>query len=259
VNQTQENPICFVGAGPGDIELITVKGRRLLDAADCIVYAGSLVNPQLLHGCKADIFDSKGMDLEQIINVMHASWKNGGRVVRLHTGDPSIYGAIKEQMQELDALNIPYLVVPGVTSAAGAAAALKAELTLPEVAQTIIITRQEGRTPVPDLEKLRDLARHQTTMMIFLSVGMLETVVKELQAGGYTEDTPIAVVERATWDNEKIVRGTLNTICPLVNTEGIVKTAMICVGKVFGQNELQAASKLYDSTFSHGTREARCN
>ncbi len=259
MNQVQENPICFVGAGPGDIELITVKGRRLLDDADCIVYAGSLVNPRLLQGCKADIFDSKGMDLEQIIDVMHSSWKRGGRVVRLHTGDPSIYGAIKEQMQELDALDVPYLVVPGVTSAAGAAAALKAELTLPEIAQTVIITRQEGRTPVPDLEKLRDLARHQTTMMIFLSVGMLETVVKELQAGGYTEDTPIAVVERATWDNERIVRGTLKTICPLVQAEGIVKTAMICVGKVFGQAELQAASKLYDSTFSHGTREARCD
>jgi precorrin-4/cobalt-precorrin-4 C11-methyltransferase len=259
VNQLQENPICFVGAGPGDVELITVKGRRLLDDADCIVYAGSLVNPQLLQGCKADIFDSKGMDLEQIVDVMHSAWKRGGKVVRLHTGDPSIYGAIKEQMQKLDELNVSYLVVPGVTSAAGAAAALKAELTLPEVSQTVIITRQEGRTPVPDLEKLQDLARHQTTMMIFLSVGMLETVVKELQLGGYSADTPIAVVERATWDNEKIIRGTLQTISPLVKAQGIVKTAMICVGKVFGHDELQAASKLYDSSFSHGTREAKCD
>lgn len=160
-------------------------------------------------------------------------------------------------MQHLDALEIPYLVVPGVSSAAGAAAALNAELTLPEIAQTVIITRQEGRTPVPDKEKLRDLARHQTTMMIFLSVGMLETVVDELLQGGYEEETPIAIVERATWDTQKIVRGTLKTICPLVKSEGIVKTAMICVGKVFGQDELKAVSKLYDRNFSHGTRRAR--
>lgn len=258
MNDIQENPICFVGAGPGDIELITLKGRRLLDAADCIVYAGSLVNPELLQGCTAEVYDSKGMDLEQIIDVMHKAWSKGGKVVRLHTGDPAIFGAIKEQMHKLDALGVPYLVVPGVTSAAGAAASLKAELTLPEIAQTVIITRQEGRTPVPELEKLRDLARHRTTMMIFLSVGMLETVVQELQEGGYPEDTPIAVVERATWENEKIVRGTLKTICSLVMAENIVKTAMICVGKVFGHDELKAASKLYDSSFSHGTREARC-
>lgn len=251
------NPICFVGAGPGDIELITVKGRRLLDEADCIVYAGSLVNPELLKGSKADVYDSKGMDLEQIVDVMQKAWKKGGKVVRLHTGDPAIFGAIKEQMQHLDALGIPYLVVPGVSSAAGAAAALNAELTLPEIAQTVIITRQEGRTPVPDKEKLRDLARHQTTMMIFLSVGMLETVVDELLQGGYEEETPIAIVERATWDTQKIVRGTLKTICPLVKSEGIVKTAMICVGKVFGQDELKAVSKLYDRNFSHGTRRAR--
>ncbi|WP_136796700.1 MULTISPECIES: precorrin-4 C(11)-methyltransferase [Desulfosediminicola] len=259
MTELQANSIHFVGAGPGDIELITLKGRKLLDDADCIVYAGSLVNPQLLAGCKAEIHDSKGMDLEQIIEVMHGSWQKGGKVVRLHTGDPSIYGAIKEQMQKLDSLGVPYEVVPGVTSAAGAAASLKAELTLPEISQTVIITRQEGRTPVPELEKLRDLASHQTTMMIFLSVGMLEKVVEELIAGGYSSDTPIAVVERATWENEKIVRGTLSTICPLVKSENIVKTAMICVGKVFGQDELSAVSKLYDAGFSHGTREARCD
>ncbi|MFV0438191.1 MAG: precorrin-4 C(11)-methyltransferase [Desulfopila sp.] len=252
------HPIHFVGAGPGDTELITLRGRRLLDEADCIVYAGSLVNPDLLHGCKArEIYDSQGMDLEQIVAVMHAAWQKGGKVVRLHTGDPSIYGAIKEQMMHLDRLNIPYLVVPGVTSAAGAAAALKAELTLPEISQTIIITRQEGRTPVPEGEKLRDLARHRTTMMIFLSVGMLEKVVAELTAGGYSADTPIAVVERATWANEKIVRGTLGTICALVAKENIRKTAMICVGQVFGEEELSAVSKLYDPGFGHGTREAR--
>ncbi|SHO45429.1 precorrin-4 C(11)-methyltransferase [Desulfopila aestuarii] len=253
------NPICFVGAGPGDIELITVKGRRLLDEADCIVYAGSLVNPELLNGCKAkEIHDSQGMDLDQILEVMHEAWQRGEKVVRLHTGDPSIFGAIKEQMYRLDQLNIPYLVVPGVTSAAGAAAALQAELTLPEIAQTVIITRQEGRTPVPEGEKLRDLARHQTTMMIFLSVGMIEKVVDELITGGYPTSTPIAVVERATWPNQKIINGTLATIASLVNAEKIRKTAMICVGRVFGKDPLTAESKLYDSSFSHGTREARC-
>ncbi len=254
----QNNPIYFIGAGPGDVELITVKGRRLLDEADCIVYAGSLVNKRLLHGCRATLHDSAGMDLDQIIEVMHSAWLRGERVVRLHTGDPSIYGAIKEQMARLDAHGVPYAVVPGVTSAAGAAAALKAELTLPEVSQTVIITRQEGRTPVPQGEKLRELAAHQATMMIFLSVSLLERVVEELQAGGYPPQTPIVVVERATWENEKIVRGTLATICEAVQAERIVKTAMICVGRVFGEDELQAVSKLYDPSFSHGTREARC-
>lgn len=259
MNGTPHSPLYFVGAGPGDIELITVKGQRLLESADCIVYAGSLVNPQLLKNCRedAEIHDSQGMDLEQIIAVMHHAWQKGGLVVRLHTGDPSIFGAIKEQMQCLDRLGVTYQVVPGVTSAAGAAAALNAELTLPEVAQTVIITRQEGRTPVPEGERLKDLARHQTTMMIFLSVGLLKTVVTELLAGGYPEDTPIAIVERATWDNQRIVRGTLATICPLVQEAGIKKTAMICVGKVFGEEELTAVSKLYDPGFSHGTRDAR--
>ena len=257
--EREYNPIYFVGAGPGDIELITVKGRKLLDGADCIVFAGSLVNDELLKGCRgAEIHDSQGMDLDQIIEVMHRAWQRNDKVVRLHTGDPAIFGAIKEQMQRLDSLGIPYKVVPGVTSAAGAAAALNAELTLPEVSQTVIITRQEGRTPVPEREKLHDLARHQATMMIFLSVGMIGKVVEELTRGGYPEDTPIAVVERATWPNQKIVRATLVTISAKVEAENIRKTAMICVGKVFGEEELTAVSKLYDSSFSHGTRDARC-
>ena len=253
----KDKPIYFVGAGPGDVELITVKGRRLLDAADCIVYAGSLVNRKLLQGCDATLHDSAAMDLDEIIEVMHAAWSRGEQVVRLHTGDPSIYGAIREQMERLDGLGVSYEVVPGVTSAAGAAAALKAELTLPEVSQTVIITRQEGRTPVPEGERLRDLAVHQATMMIFLSVSMLAQVVEELQRGGYPPTTPIVVVERATWENEKIVRGTLSTICAAVEAEHIVKTAMICVGKVFGDAQLSAVSKLYDPSFGHGTREAR--
>ncbi|MEK6201537.1 MAG: precorrin-4 C(11)-methyltransferase [Desulfobulbaceae bacterium] len=258
MSERNQQPIAFVGAGPGDVELITVKGRRLLDSADCIVYAGSLVNPAILTGCKAAaIHDSAGMNLEEIIATMTTAWHTGQSGVRLHTGDPSIYGAIKEQMQRLDASNIPYIVVPGVSSAFGAAAALKAELTLPEVAQTVIITRQEGRTPVPELEKLRLLAAHQTTMLIFLSVSMIETVVLELLAGGYPNDTPVAVVEKATWDNEQVVSGTLADIAAKIRAAGISKTAIICVGRVFGDLPLAAVSKLYDKDFSHGSRAAQ--
>ncbi len=252
----EQRKIHFVGAGPGDIELITIKGRRLLDEADCIVYAGSLVNVKLLSNCKADLYDSAGMNLDEIIDVMSSAWKRGERVVRLHTGDPAFFGAIKEQMQRLDELDIPYAVVPGVSAASGAAAALLAELTLPEVAQTVIITRQGGRTPVPERERMRLLAGHQTTMLIFLSVGMIDTVVAELLAGGYRPGTPVAVVEKATWDCEKIVRGTLEDIGHLVNEAGIKKTAIICVGEVFADTHLAAVSKLYDKNFSHGTRQA---
>ena len=256
MSESKQEPVAFVGAGPGDVELITVKGRRLLDSADCIVYAGSLVNPAILAGCKARIHDSAGMDLDAIIETMATAWNHGQSVVRLHTGDPSIFGAIKEQMQRLDALGIPYLVVPGVSSAFGAAAALKAELTLPEIAQTVIITRQGGRTPVPDREQLRLLAAHQTTMLIFLSVSMIETVVLELLAGGYPETTPVAVVEKATWDNEQIIMGTLADIGARIREAGICKTAIICVGRVFADLPLAAVSKLYDKEFSHGSRSA---
>lgn len=252
-------PIAIVGAGPGDVELITVKGRKLLNDADCIVYAGSLVNSKILDDCKAEIYDSQGMNLDEIVNVLSTAWKRGLKVVRLHTGDPSIFGAIKEQMQSLDALGIPYHVVPGVSSAFGAAASLNAELTLPEISQTVIITRQEGRTPVPELEKLHLLASHQTTMLIFLSVSMIEKVVKELIKGGYPENTPVAIVEKATWDDETILLGTLKTIAMQVKEAGIKKTALICVGKVFANTELEAVSKLYDRSFSHGTRQASEN
>ncbi len=257
--QMNIQPVSIVGAGPGDVELITVKGRRLLDEADCIVYAGSLVNKKILDGCKADIYDSQGMNLDEIVEILASSWKNAKKVVRLHTGDPSIFGAIKEQMQSLDALGVPYRVVPGVSSAFGAAASLNAELTLPEISQTVIITRQEGRTPVPELEKLRLLASHQTTMLIFLSVSMMETVVKELVTGGYPVDTPVAVVEKATWDDETILTGTLDTIASQVTEAEIKKTALICVGKVFANTQLEAVSKLYDRSFSHGTRQATEN
>ncbi len=252
----KQEPIYIVGAGPGDVELITVKGRKLLDQADTIVYAGSLVNKDLLSGCEAEIYDSKGMNLEEIIDVLATAWKAGKKVVRLHTGDPAIFGAIKEQMQLLAEESIPYIIVPGVTSATASAASLQAELTLPEIAQTVIITRQEGRTPVPDLERLALLAKHQTTMLIFLSVSMMDKVVEELLKGGYPSATPIAVVEKASWPEERIIRGTLEDISEKIVNSSIRKTAMICVGKVFDDTPLSAVSKLYDKTFSHGTREA---
>ena len=239
------------------MELITVKGRRLLDAADVIIYAGSLVNRELLQGCRAAIHDSAGLNLDEIVELMVTAWHQGLRVVRLHTGDPSIYGAIREQMVRLEAESIPCEVIPGVSSAFAAAASLKAELTLPEVAQTVIITRQEGRTPVPPRERLSLLASHQTTMLIFLSAGLLATVVEELRTGGYPDDTPVVIVERASWENEKIVRGTLATICAATAAQQIRKTAMICVGRVFDEQAPEAVSKLYDRHFSHGTREAK--
>lgn len=253
----QRFPVQFVGAGPGDTELITVKGRRLLDDADIIVYAGSLVNPQLLDGCRATVHDSSGLDLGEILELMVRGWQQGLKVVRLHTGDPSIYGAIHEQMVLLDEQSIPYEITPGVSSAFAAAASLKAELTLPELSQTVIITRQEGRTPVPEREKLSLLASHQTTMLIFLSASLLGKVVAELAAGGYPAETPVVIVERASWDNERIIRGTLANICALAEAQQVRKTAMICVGRVFARQLPVTLSKLYDRHFSHGTREAR--
>ena len=253
----QRYPVHFVGAGPGDIGLITVKGRRLLDDADIIVYAGSLVNPKLLDGCRAAVHDSSGLDLGEILELMVKGWQQGLKVVRLHTGDPSIYGAIHEQMVLLDEKSIPYEVIPGVSSAFAAAASLKAELTLPELAQTVIITRMEGRTPVPEREKLSLLASHQATMLIFLSASLLTEVVAELAAGGYPEETPVVIVERASWENERIIRGTLASICSLADEHQVRKTAMICVGRVFARQLPITLSKLYDRHFSHGTREAR--
>ncbi len=248
------NPIYFVGAGPGDPELLTLKGRRLLDEADIIVYAGSLVNPRLLDGLDASLHNSAGLNLDETTAILTTGQQAGKKVVRLHTGDPAIYGAIKEQMLRLDDKHIPYVVVPGVTSATASAAALKAELTLPEISQTVIITRQAGRTPVPEKESLQLLASHQATMMIFLSVGMIDTVVGELLAGGYPATTPIAVVEKASWPEERTVSGTLATIADKIKEAGITKTAMIVVGEVLA-GQLKSESKLYDKGFSHEYRQ----
>lgn len=249
--------VVFVGAGPGDPELITVKGQRLLNQADVIIYAGSLVNPKLLQLAKqgASIYNSASMTLEEVVAVMEKAVAAGQKVVRLHTGDPSIYGAIQEQMDLLDKMNISYEVIPGVSSFLAVAAALKQEYTLPEVSQTVIITRLEGRTPVPEKEKLALLASHAATMCIFLSVHMLDSVVEELISGGYTPETPIAVVQKATWPDQKIMRGTLATIAQTVRDAGVDRTAMIVVGNCL--NNDYALSRLYAPEFGHMFREAK--
>ena len=249
-------PIIFLGAGPGDPELITLKGRRLLDEADVIVYAGSLVNPALLDGVRAEVYDSAGLDLDAIMEIMVNGARAGKKVVRLHTGDPAIYGAIREQMQRLDREKIQYEVVPGVSSALASAAALKVELTVPEVTQTVIFTRQAGRTPVPEKESLRNLAALQASMCIFLSVSMIEKVVAELIMGGYPEDTPVAVVEKASWPDQRIVRATLVDVAEKIQASDIRKTAMILVGRALADGDT-AASRLYDAGFSHEYRDLK--
>ncbi len=247
--------VYFIGAGPGEPELITLKGKKLLEAADVIIYAGSLVNKELLAyakaGCK--VYNSAEMTLEDVIGVMKDGKEQNETVVRLHTGDPSIYGAIREQMDQLDRLEMAYEVVPGVSSFFAAAAALKKEYTLPGVTQTVILTRMEGRTGVPGDETIESLAAHKATMVIFLSVHMIEELVEKLKAG-YTESTPAAVVCKASWRDQKIVRGTLGTIASLVRSEGIKKTALVVVGDFLGDE--YELSKLYDKNFSHEFRNA---
>ena len=249
--------IQFVGAGPGDPELITVKGKRLLETADVIVYAGSLVNPALLGYDKegTEIFNSASMTLQEVLDVMVPAAQADRAVVRLHTGDPSIYGAIQEQMDALDRVGISYEVVPGVSSFLATAAALKQEYTLPDVSQTVIVTRMEGRTPVPPKEKLASLASHQATMCIFLSVHMIQDVVDELLAGGYAPETPIAVVQRASWPDQRILRGRLNDIAAKAAEEGVDRTAMIVVGHCLDKE--YELSRLYAPEFGHMFREAK--
>ena len=253
-----EVAIHFVGAGPGDAELITVKGARLLGAAEVVVYAGSLVDKQLVatYAPQAQGHDSAGMNLEETTAVLVAAAQAGKRAVRLHTGDPSIFGAIQEQMAELDRLGIPYAVVPGVTSAFAAAAALKQELTLPEVSQTVIITRIAGRTPVPEGEELARIAEIGATLVIYLSVGMIEQVVAALLQGVYTPATPAAVVAKASWPDEQVIEGTLADIAGKVRAAGIDRQALILVGDVLAARRagLKAKSLLYDKDFAHGFR-----
>ncbi len=249
------HPVYFVGAGPGDPELITVKGRRLLREADVIVYTGSLVPRQLLEGLQAEIHNSAGLNLEEVLEIVIKNQMAAKKVVRLHTGDPAIYGAINEQIAALREKNIPFTVVPGVSSATATAAALATELTLPDISQTVIITRRAGRTPVPEQEALPLLAAHQATMLILLSIGMIDEVVQDLLAGGYRKSTPVAVVEKVSWPEERHIRGTLADIAAKVKEAGIRKTAIIAVGDVLIQAPPPTLSKLYDKTFSHEYRK----
>ena len=250
------DPRCvwFVGAGPGDRELITLKGYRLLQQAQVVIYAGSLINTELLEYCPpgAECHDSAELHLEQILDLMEAGVKAGKTVVRLQTGDVSLYGSVREQGEELTRRGIPYQVVPGVSAFLGAAAELGVEYTVPEVSQSLIITRLEGRTPVPEREQLQSLAAHQASMCIFLSVQMIDDVVKRLMKH-YAPTTPIAIIQRATWEDQKIVMGTLETIAQKVKDEDITKTAQILVGDFLGDE--YSLSKLYDPSFTHEYRQ----
>ena len=238
----------FVGAGCGAPDLITVRGARLLSEADVIIYAGSLVNPALLDYAKegCEIHDSAYMTLEQVIDVIRAAEAAGKTTVRLHTGDSSIYGAVREQFDELDKLGVDYDVTPGVSAFGGAAAALKAEFTLPDVSQTVIITRMEGRTPVPEKEKIRSLAAHQATMVMYLSTGLVQGLQRELIAGGYAPKTPTAIVYKASWPDQKVFRCKLEDLAATAEANNLTKLALILVG----------GSKLYDPTFTTEFREA---
>ena len=249
--------ISIVGAGSGAADLITVRGARLLGQADVIVYAGSLVNPQLLSYAKegCEIHNSAKMTLEEVVDVMAKAHFRGKNVVRLHTGDPSIYGAIREQMDALRQKNIPFEVVPGVSSFCGAAAALQAEYTLPGVSQTVIITRAAGRTPVPEKENIRSLAAHRATMAIFLSAGLLEQLTEDLVEGGYPPETPAAIVYKATWPDEKVCICQVSTLAETAQKEGINKTALILVGDFLGQQ--YDRSLLYHPNFTTGFREGK--
>jgi len=254
----KNNIVKIVGAGPGAIDLITLRGFEAIKMADIIIYAGSLVNPKLLEfaneNCK--IFDSAKINLTEIISIIKNGVMKNLKVVRLHTGDPAIYGAIAEQMNELDALNIQYEIIPGVSSVFASAATLKTELTMPGISQTVILTRREGRTPVPNGQEIENLAKAQSTMCIFLSVADMQGLINDLLKGGYKKSTAIAVVYRASWDNEQIVEGTLDDIYNKVISANITRQAMIIVGNAITRKG--EYSLLYDANFSHGYR-SECN
>lgn len=247
----------FVGAGCGANDLITLRGLRLIQQADVIIYAGSLVNPELLEYAKqgCEVHNSALMTLDEVISVITEAEAAGKRTVRLHTGDPCLYGAIREQMDRLDGLGIEYAVCPGVSSFCGAAAALRAEYTLPSVSQTVVITRMAGRTPVPERESIESLAAHGSTMVIFLSTGMLAELSERLICGGYSADTPAAIVYKASWQDEKVCRCTVGTLSQTAAENGIRKTALITVGGFLGGS--YELSKLYDGGFSTEFRRAK--
>ena len=249
--------VLIAGAGPGAVDLLTLRCRAAIEQAEVIVYAGSLVNPAVLEfaGPGCEIHDSAALTLDEMVAVMASGVRAGKKVLRLHTGDPAMYGAISEQINALEQAGISCEIIPGVSSVFAAAARIGAELTLPEVSQTVILTRRAGRTPVPEGEALADLARHQATMAIFLSVSAISELVDELLSGGYSETTPVAVVYRATWPDEKIVSGTLANIAERVTDSGIGRQAMILVGRALSRQG--ALSRLYAGEFAHGYREQR--
>lgn len=249
--------IHFVGAGPGAPDLITLRGAALLREADVVIWAGSLVNPALLDNCKigCEIFDSSRMTLDEVLAVMERAEAEGKTTVRLHTGDPSLYGALREQLDALRERDVAFDVTPGVSSLFGAAAALGAEFTLPGVSQSLIVTRLAGRTPVPEGEALRSLARSGASMALFLSAGMLDEVQTELLAGGINPDTPAALVYKATWPDERVVRCTVGTLAAAGAEAGIAKTALILVGGFL--DAPYEKSRLYDPSFTTGFREGK--
>lgn len=248
--------VYFIGAGPGDPELITVKGAKIIAQADIIIYAGSLVNKEVIDTRKrnAVVYNSASMTLDEVIEVIDKGIRHKKIIARVHTGDPSIYGAIREQMDILDKKKIDYEVIPGVSSFVASAAAIKKEFTLPGVSQTVILTRMEGRTPVPKDESIESLAKHRATMCIFLSVHMIEKLVGRLIIS-YPKNTPVCVIQKASWKDEKIVIGTLENIAEKVKEAGITKTAQILVGDFLGDE--YELSKLYDKNFSHEYRRAK--
>ena len=248
----------FVGAGSGAADLITLRGKKFLEEADVVIYAGSLVNPELLDYTKKDcsIYNSAKMTLEEVLDVMRQAEKDGQTTVRLHTGDPCLYGAIREQMDVLDAWGIFYDYCPGVSAFCGAASALNLEYTLPEVSQSVIITRMAGRTPVPEKESIESFAAHQATMVLFLSTGMLEELAERLVEGGYTVDTPAAIVYKATWKDEKKFICTVGTLAETAKAHDITKTALIIVGDVVAHSHYER-SKLYDPTFETEFRSVK--
>lgn len=250
--------VYFVGAGTGAVDLITVRGMRLLEKADVIIYAGSLVNPDLLDYAKKDcqIHNSAKLTLDEVIDIVKKASEEDKTIVRLHTGEPSIYGAVREQMDELDRLGIEYESCPGVSACFGAAASLNLEYTLPDISQSLIITRMEGRTKVPPKESIESFAAHQTSMAIYLSTGMLDELSRRLVAGGYKEDTPAALVYKATWPEEEKYICTVKTLAETAREHKITKTALVLVGDVIGHRNYEK-SRLYAPNFSTEYRQAK--
>lgn len=250
----------FVGAGPGAVDLLTIRGMKLLGEADCIIYAGSLVNPEVLtykkEGCA--VYDSACMTLEMVLDVMKDYERRGLTTVRLHTGDPCLYGAIREQMDALESAGIAYDDTPGVSSFCGAAAALNLEYTLPDVSQSVVLTRASGRTPVPERESIRSFASHRATMVLFLSASFLKRACSELIEGGYSADTPSAIVYKATWPQEETYVCTVGTLAETAERHNITKTALIIVGDVVAHRSYRR-SDLYDPAFSTGFRQGQAN